>query len=144
LVAGYDEDTRFLLSWALYKAGYVVTEFCNSVDAMQLLHGDTDCADGPDFDLVVTDMPTPTVEVFDFLDLVGRGQPCPLVILLMEPDQAEIRERARQLGIATLANAARYGQIPRRSPATRTKRPICPIVARRSEVPQLDRVWDAG
>jgi len=102
LVAGYDEDTRVLLSRTLYKAGYDVTEFSSSVDAMQLLHCDSGCEDGRGFDLVVTDLPAPTAEAFDFLDIVGHAQACRPVILLTEPDQKGIRERAQQVGVTTV------------------------------------------
>ena len=102
LLAEDDGNESRRLFWALDKPGYTVTECRSSIELVDYLHSDSKVKDCRDVDVIVTDLPMPMAEHFDFFDALDLRRGYPPVILIVETLDERTRARARQTGIAAI------------------------------------------
>jgi DNA-binding response OmpR family regulator len=100
LLAEDDGNESRRLFWALDKAGYKVTECRSSIELIDYLRSDSEVKPCCDLDIIVTDLPMPMAEQFEFLDALDLRRGRPPVILIVECLDERTRARARQAGIA--------------------------------------------
>jgi CheY-like chemotaxis protein len=100
LLAEDDGNESSRLFQALDKAGYMVTECRSSIEVIDYLRSDSQIKGRCDPDVIVTDLPMPMAEQFDFFDALDLARGHPPVILIVESLDESTRSRARQTGIA--------------------------------------------
>jgi DNA-binding response OmpR family regulator len=102
LLAEDDRDMRMLLSQALRKQGYMVTECQDGVQFLTRLGPLLDSRGAVEYDVIISDIRMPGLTGMEVLEGLTDTAWCPPVILITAFGDSDTHVRAAELGVAAM------------------------------------------
>jgi DNA-binding response OmpR family regulator len=102
LIAGEDQRNRSRITSALLEEGYQVTECSESVELLEQLIDYACPMKSFAFNLIISEVGLPSDTCIEFMEILGKHESFPPIILIMNQDDNDLRSVAQRVQSAAV------------------------------------------